>query len=221
MRGTSERFLTRPGRTLWFGIALLVLVGLMALALPAQPLTLDRRWSEAMLDVQTSFLTHLALVFNWLGLFTGHVLVLGGIGLVLVARRRWSALVAFAIAEAAASLLSASLKAAVGRPRPAGGLVHPVGSSFPSGHTTYAAATCVAAVLLFTAPGARRVWWSALALIGMAGMAWSRTYLQAHWLSDVIGGALLGSGVALVVFAAAQLAAQAARRSTDSSDGTK
>jgi undecaprenyl-diphosphatase len=35
-------------------------------------------------------------------------------------------------------------------------------------------------------------------------MAWSRTYLQVHWLSDVVAGSALGIGVALVVFATAQ-----------------
>jgi len=36
-------------------------------------------------------------------------------------------------------------------------------------------------------------------------MAWSRTYLQLHWLSDVVAGALLGIGVTLVSFALVQL----------------
>jgi membrane-associated phospholipid phosphatase len=42
-------------------------------------------------------------------------------------------------------------------------------------------------------------------------MAWSRTYLQVHLLTDVIAGALLGSGVSLLVFAIAQLRASSPR----------
>ena len=61
-----------------------------------------------------------------------------------------------------------------------------------------------AIALFFTAAGwGRRPWWIAAGL-GIAVMAWSRTYLQVHWLSDVVAGAALGIGVALVVFGAAQ-----------------
>jgi undecaprenyl-diphosphatase len=84
-------------------------------------------------------------------------------------------------------------------------MLHANGSSFPSGHAAYAGATAVALVLLFTRPGSHRLIWWSLAALATAGMAWSRTYLQLHWLSDVVSGALLGIGVTLISFALAQL----------------
>jgi membrane-associated phospholipid phosphatase len=198
----------RPARGLFAGIVLLGVVAVMALAMPTEPLGVDQRWSEAMLDIRTPFLTHVALVFNWLGRGLGWALSLAAVAIVLSARRRWAALLAFGVTEALTTLSSTLLKILVGRPRPPDGLVHPVGSSFPSGHAAYAGATCVALVLLFTVPGPRRRWWWALAAVGILGMSWSRTYLQVHWLSDVIGGSLLGVGIALVVFAGVQLLAR-------------
>jgi undecaprenyl-diphosphatase len=178
----------------------------MALVVPAEPLDVDQSWSAAMLDIRTSWLTDLALVFNWLGRGIGWVASLAAVGIVLFARHRRIALLAFGATEAATTLSSTLLKILVGRARPPDGLVHPVGSSFPSGHAAYAGATCVALVLLFTAPGRQRRWAWALAALGVVGMAWSRTYLQVHWLSDVVGGSLLGIGVALGIFGAIQRA---------------
>jgi membrane-associated phospholipid phosphatase len=183
---------------------MLALVMLIAILVRTGPLDVDRGWSEAMHHLRTPLLTGLALVLNWLGRGIGRAIGLTLVGLLLLRRRRWLALVVFAVAESLAPLLSTLLKALVDRARPPDGLVHPVGASFPSVHTTYAGATCVALVLLFSTPGTRRSWWWMLASLGIVGMAWSRTYLQVHWLTDVIAGALLGTGVSLLVFAIAQ-----------------
>jgi membrane-associated phospholipid phosphatase len=183
---------------------MLAFVVLLAILVPQGPLGVDRSWAEAMHHLETPLLTDLALAFNWLGRGLGRALGLTVVGLLLLRRRRWLALAAFAVAESLAPLLSVLLKALIDRPRPPDGLVHAVGPSFPSGHATYAGATCLALVLLFTTPGTRRRWWWALASLGVVGMAWSRTYLQVHWLTDVIAGALLGSGISLLVFAVAQ-----------------
>jgi undecaprenyl-diphosphatase len=183
---------------------LLALVGLTAVLVPAEPLALERSWSEAMADIQTPSLKDVALVFNWLGRGIGRTLSLVAIGVVLLVARRWLALLAFAATESLTPLVSSLLKALVDRARPPGGLVHPPGASFPSGHAAYAGATCVALVLLFTMPGPRRRGWWTIAAVGIAGMAWSRTYLQVHWLADVIAGSLLGIGMTLLIFAASQ-----------------
>jgi membrane-associated phospholipid phosphatase len=203
-RTRSESFLAHPTHALWAASGMLALVVLMAILAPAEPLALERSWSQAMYDLQTPLLTDLALVFNWLGRGFGRLLTITVIGLLLLRAHRCLALAALLAVETLAPLLSSLLKAGVDRTRPPDGLVHPMGASFPSGHATYAGATCVALVLLFTTPAARRRWWWALAILGVAGMAWSRTYLQVHWLTDVMAGALLGSSISLLVFAIAQ-----------------
>jgi undecaprenyl-diphosphatase len=195
-------FAAEPARALWAGSALAALFAAIALAIPASPLAVDQSWSELMHDIQTPALERLALVFNYLGRGLGRALSLVTIGIVLLVARRWAALVAFAIVESVTPLVSATVKALVDRPRPPGALIHASSSSFPSGHAAYAGATAVALVLLFTAPGrGRRPSW-VLAALAIAGMAWSRTYLQVHWLSDVIAGSLLGIAVTALVFGA-------------------
>jgi membrane-associated phospholipid phosphatase len=178
-----------------------------ALLIPAGPLALDSRWAEWMRDIETPLLTHVALVFNALGRGLWRALTLLAIGLVLLFARRWRALIAFAAAEAFTPLIGNLFKSLVGRSRPPGQMLEAHGSSFPSGHAAYASATAVAIVLLFSKPSRRRPLWYVAAAVVIAGMAWSRTYLQVHWLSDVLAGALLGFAVALLSFGGVQIAA--------------
>ena len=114
----DEEFLARPGRAVGCAIVLLALVVLGALLIPAGPLALDSRWSELMQDIETSFLTHVALVFNALGHGVWRALTIAGIGIVLLVARRWAALIAFALTEALTPLLVNLIKVVVDRERP-------------------------------------------------------------------------------------------------------
>jgi len=92
-------------------------------------------------------------------------------------------------------LLTETIKQLVDRARPA---LEPVaatlGPSFPSGHTSTAAA-CWAAFALVAGRWWGRRAWPALAgvAVGIAvGVAASRVLLDVHWLTDVLGGLALG-----------------------------
>ncbi len=113
-----------------------------------------------------------------------------------------------AVAYGGSHVLSQSIKALVGRPRPPAELIvgDYSGFAFPSGHATQAAAVwlMLAVVLAAGLPSRQRawVWVAATSTVGVVGI--TRLYLAAHWLTDVFGGWALGSLWSLVVLAASQ-----------------
>ena len=82
--------------------------------------------------------------------------------------------------------------------RPPGSLIGTSGASYPSGHAIASAVTAIGIVMALTT-GRRRLHWMIVAVLVAAAVALSRTYLSAHWLSDVLGGSLIGAGLALTI----------------------
>ena len=114
----------------------------------------------------------------------------------LIVRRPWAAGY-FIVASAASAGAVQLLKNIFDRARPDDMIVASDFGSFPSGHAANAATIAVAFGVIFP-----RVWVWVLGAVYTVLMAISRTYLGAHWLSDTIGGMLVGAGVAFVLWAA-------------------
>ena len=142
-------------------------------------------FSQTMLDFVTSFGGTGVIVVSTLAVFAFEMV-----------RRpsRWLPvfLAAVVIGQTA---LSTEIKDLLDRVRPtANPLAHTLGPSFPSGHTTGAAA-CFAAFALVLGRGRSRNTQAALAggavFIALAVGA-SRVLLGVHWLTDVLGGLALG-----------------------------
>ena len=116
----------------------------------------------------------------------------------LLRRRRWRALAGWAATIVLGEVSVGPLKAAVDRIRPPAPLTRTSMMSYPSGHALAAATTAPGIVLALLPPGPRRRRWLAAAVPLAWATAVSRTSLNAHWLSDVLGGAALGTGYALL-----------------------
>jgi undecaprenyl-diphosphatase len=126
------------------------------------------------------------------------VVIVIAVGAIELARvpSRWIPLFLIVVV-AGDSLVTNLVKEAVDRARPTlDPAAATLGPSFPSGHSSTAAATFAALALL---AGRRRAHGQKAVLAGLAvglavAVACSRVLLDVHWLSDVIGGLALGWG---------------------------
>jgi len=117
----------------------------------------------------------------------------------LLLRRHPKLAVIWLLAALLAGTIIQHSKELVNRPRPDKALrdesVHETSASFPSGHATgsiigYGAVAYVGVVVL------RRRWakvaLTAMVVVLVLAIGWTRVYLRAHWCSDVLGGWALG-----------------------------
>lgn len=164
-----------------------------------EPLPVDVWWRDLMTTTQSDA----GLAVAWVPAHLGGTIAMPFIGAVLVAlflwrRRPWDA-ATIGLALVVVVAIGAPMAFVIARVRPHDSLAESVATSFPSGHTAVATTVVVALGLLL-----RRwdVW-----IIGAAWvvvMMWSRTYLRAHWLSDVAAGLLEGIAVATLIWGAVE-----------------
>ena len=193
----------------WIGVVAIcvaVVLGTSIRLLGNGPLPIDAWWHNLMLAVRFDVGLTIARTLHVIGgvnavIVTGLAIVIG----FLIARRPWSALTVTLAILASQSFIV--LQTVFARPRPADSLSTVGFTSYPSGHTTLAATVVVVVALLLRRRG---VW--LVAAVWVLLMAWSRTYLAAHWLTDTVGGALVGIAVAMLVWSGVSNASVRIRR---------
>jgi len=161
------------------------------------PFSFDTEWMSEVAEDRGPILDFLSYLMNslggnLLGIFVIPTLI---IVVLMITKRPWAAAYYLAATLVSSGLVQL-LKKSFGRARPEDILVTTDFGSFPSGHVGNAATMVVILAILFP-----RVWVWLAGLAYLLLMMFSRTYLGAHWLSDTIGGALLGLGVAIAVWA--------------------
>lgn len=178
-------------------LLVIVLAALIFYREANKPFGFEAEWMSELVEARAPIFTAPALVFNWIGggISSNIIVPVVIIGGLLLWRRPWAALY-YLCATIASATLVVIIKNLVGRPRPLDILVTPDFGSFPSGHSANAALTATVLGMIFW-----RTWvWVAGAVYTLLMML-SRTYLGAHWISDTVGGMLIGAGVAVILWA--------------------
>jgi len=174
-------------------VALATMLGILV-ASGADPLDVDIWWNGVVGGFARA-LVPVSLLFDFAGggWFATFVVPLGGALILVLLHRRWSA-----VYFLAASLFSVAvvqlLKSMFGRARPEEMIVVSDFGSFPSGHTANAATIATVAIILLP-----RLWVAMAGVLWVVLMAFGRTHVHAHWLTDTLGGALIGVGTGLVI----------------------
>lgn len=213
----------RRVHALMVGLALLLVAMVLAIVVAVDPASsavqgIDDRWLRWMVSSRSAWLIRVAKDISAIGAVKVTLPIRVLVSAVLAWNRRWLQLGAFLGAVVTSELCIGPVKALVDRPRPPNPLIGTSGQSFPSGHAIAGAVTAFGLVVVFVPASPRR-----LMAIGMAAafagiMAISRTVLAAHWLTDTIAGACVGTGLALVWPAALEIARDryARRRAAES-----
>ena len=187
----------RQKRLVLVGVLLLLFAGLGILVRSVKPAA-DVAVASSVHFLVFPLLTGVMRFITWTGEPIAAGLTLCLVVLLWVRSRR-DLSVLFAVSVGGAALANEGIKRVFKRARPDlfAPLAREIGYSYPSGHTTTAAALYGLAAILLARSGHRVP--AALLLVWVLLVGFSRVYLAVHWPSDVLGSLLFSSAWLLVV----------------------
>ncbi|MDX2345223.1 MAG: phosphatase PAP2 family protein [Acidimicrobiia bacterium] len=165
--------------------------------------SVDDAWLSLMEESETLRLVSIAELFHDLGSLPIAAATTMVVAVGFAAMRKWWAVVAWVGMVVGANVLSTLTKLLVDRSRPVDSLVLEPSASYPSGHAMVSGAAIgigLAVIAGILWPKRHRLFLS-VGIVYALVMAWSRTYLRVHWLTDVVGGLLFGTAIVCLVAA--------------------
>ncbi len=189
-------------RVLAILLGLAVLTALAGIGVRAWAPGFDAQALSAIAGGRNATLTSIA----WVVTEAGSFVLLAPLSIAFLLLRRWKRPaddIALVVIAAGSALLPFVVKLIVARPRPTiEHLSHLSSLSFPSEHTTQAAAIYLTIAIMLS-QSLTRGWREAAIALGVVialAVAWSRVYLGVHYPTDVTAGLVLGWSWALLVF---------------------
>ena len=189
-------------RVLAILLGLSVLTALAGIGVRAWAPGFDAQALRAIAGGRNATLTSIA----WVVTEAGSFVLLAPLSIAFLVLRRWKRPaddIALVVIAAGSALLPFVVKLIVARPRPTiEHLSHLSSLSFPSEHTTQAAAIYLTIAIMLS-QSLTRGWREAAIALGVVialAVAWSRVYLGVHYPTDVTAGLVLGWSWALLVF---------------------
>ncbi|HEY0900351.1 MAG TPA: phosphatase PAP2 family protein [Sphingobacteriaceae bacterium] len=166
----------------------------------------DQEFSEELQEWNHTFLDRIMVGISYPGYFPRSVIMIAATALILFLKRyRREAF--FVLLTSVSGLISGGTKLLIRRPRPTEDLVTIVeqadGLSFPSGHVTlyviFFGFVALLSLRLKRFPRKLRFFILALSLFMILSIPLSRTYLGAHWFTDVLGGFIIGTTFLIIL----------------------
>ena len=162
---------------------------------------IDRWVSVHVVSIQRPDLTEVLIVItNFSGVVANMIFAIFAM-LFLTYKTWYKDRLFYLLSFSGAFVLFLSIKQMVARPRPHSDLIDVINYSFPSGHSTLTMTTALLVYFIFVKRLSSSLAKNVLLVVCIVWpmfIAFTRVYLNVHWLSDVIAG--LALGVFLVTF---------------------
>ena len=156
---------------------------------------IDRWVSSDVVSIQTPALTEVLIFITNFNGVVGNV-IFGIFAMLFLTYKKWyKDRLFYFLSFSGAVILFTGIKHMVARTRPHSDLIDVINYSFPSGHSTLSMTTALLLYFIFLKRCTSTLLKSvllAVCIVWPIFIAFTRIYLNVHWLSDVMSGLVLG-----------------------------